>query len=378
MKIVKLISLCLWIGILLLPLSQNIFQYAVVKPLNGAFINPVRPALATRSWFNSSFQDSMNQFVESNLGFRPLLVRVRNQIDYSLFGITHANDIIKGRNGQLFEKTYVEKYYGMNTAYQDSLPEVIGQLKFLQDTLAKENKLVMVVIAPGKAHFMPENIPPGFDSSNIKNSNYNKLVPLLKDHQINFIDFNSYFLSIKNDSHYPLFPAGGTHWSVYGAMLAADSMTKFIKEKLGIPIISYDISHGFWSLKPQQGDDDILSTINLLLTPKGDLLWYPWTEIDTTTGLKPDVLVIGDSYYWRILGNYFPLNVYSSRFSYWYYGAQAWPESERMGRDVMVSNMNLKDEIEKRQVIIFLDGEANYTGIGHGLIAKMYALYHPK
>ncbi|MBA3648983.1 MAG: hypothetical protein H0W62_10610 [Chitinophagales bacterium] len=377
MKVKKFISLFLWISIIAIPMTQTIFHWPVIKQLNGAYVKPLKPALSLHTWSNGSFQDSMNQYAEIYMGYHPTLVRIRNQLDYSFFDIIHANDVVKGKHAQLFEKTYIEKYYGIDTTNQHALFSIIEKLKFLQDTLARENKLVMVVVAPGKAHFMPENIPKGFDSSNIRKSNYNLLIPLLNKNNINYIDFNSYFLSIKKHSPYPLYATGGTHWSVYGAMLAADSMTRFLKMKSHLPVISYDISHGFWSKKPLQGDDDLVSILNLSYHVNTESLWYPWTITDTTQGIKPDVLVIGDSYYWRILGNYFPYEVYGPNFSYWYYGWQAWPESSINGREAAVGHMNLKQEIEKRQVILFLDGEANYADIGHDLIQKLYALYHP-
>ena len=130
MKVVKLTSLMFWLAVLLLPLTQNVFHFAHEIPLAGAYVKPVKPRLSSSTWFNSSYQDSMNIYVESSIGFHSLLVRIRNQIDFSAFARMHGNDIIKGKNGELFEKLYIEKYYGIDTSDQETFRSKMPLLKF--------------------------------------------------------------------------------------------------------------------------------------------------------------------------------------------------------------------------------------------------------
>ena len=44
------------------------------------------------------------------------------------------------------------------------------------------------------------------------------------------------FLNEKESLPYPLYSKNGTHWSYYGMCLAADTLIRFIEEKIEAPV----------------------------------------------------------------------------------------------------------------------------------------------
>src|ERR1700741_2409819 len=90
----KRVLLCLVFGIFFLVLIQEIRPFREVKPLNGAFTaNPYSP-FTFESWFNGDYQQSTENFLNDDFGFRNFLVRVNNQLRFLFFKRTNAKEII--------------------------------------------------------------------------------------------------------------------------------------------------------------------------------------------------------------------------------------------------------------------------------------------
>ncbi|PKP43931.1 MAG: hypothetical protein CVT95_11595, partial [Bacteroidetes bacterium HGW-Bacteroidetes-12] len=92
--------------IVFLPLFQFTFKPFKVRGLEGAFALNVMPKLTTSSWINTNFQDSTSTYLTHNTPFRGDLVRLRNQLDYSLFD--KINTILTlGKENYLFDPSYI-------------------------------------------------------------------------------------------------------------------------------------------------------------------------------------------------------------------------------------------------------------------------------
>ncbi len=243
------------------------------------------------------------------------------------------------------------------------------RLKFLQDTLTKLGKTLLVVFAPGKGFFYPEFIPKRYKAQ-IDKTNYGYHIKLAKEFDIHFIDFNKYFIKNKTTSKYPLYPKYGCHWSYYGAYLAADSIIKYIEKERHIDMP--DLYCNDIKLEAAQGFDyDAGKGMNLLFNFTDDTLAHPDVQIHPDSSkVKLSVLTIADSYYIRM--QHF-LAMASSKEHFWFYNMDVFSEFSQNG--FKTSQLNLKDEINNHDVFIIMATDGTLPGLGWGFIENAYNLY---
>ncbi|MBL0050784.1 MAG: hypothetical protein IPP29_04270 [Bacteroidetes bacterium] len=98
-------------------------------------------------------------------------------------------------------------------------------------------------------------------------SNYRK-------YGINLIDFNKWFVQMKDTSSSKLFPQQGIHWSYYGAYLAADSIIKYIEDKRKCDLPDYVTSFET-NQKANYGDEDLEHILNLIYKLPEYKMSYP-------------------------------------------------------------------------------------------------------
>jgi hypothetical protein len=194
------------------------------------------------------------------------LVRLNNQISYAFFNKANAKTVVIGKNNYLYEENYIKAYFGSDFIGSDSILHQVQKLKFIADTLARLNKDLILVFAPGKASFFPEYIPQKYLKQR-KETNFESYLKFAKENNLNLIDFNSFFRSQKGISQFPLYPKYGIHWSYYAACFATDSIAKYIEL-----IRQIDIRDIIWdkiTIEPaRNGDNDIMVGMNLLFEPK--------------------------------------------------------------------------------------------------------------
>jgi hypothetical protein len=203
---------CIILGLMLIPIIQSKFEFVKLTSLKGAITQPEKKYINAKDWFSGDFQLLEEKYLNETFGFRNLFIRINNQIAFSLFNKAKANGVIIGKHNYLYEENYIKAYYGTDFIGIDSISHRIERLKFIQDTLSKLNKTIIIVFAAGKGSFYPENFPKEYLKEKGK-TNYEYHVKLAKEYGLNYIDFNSYFIENKNKSKYPLYPQYGIHWS---------------------------------------------------------------------------------------------------------------------------------------------------------------------
>jgi hypothetical protein len=102
---------------------------------------------------------------------------------------------------------------------------------------------------------------------------------------------------------------------------------------------------------------------------------YPRMHLQSgSIKLKPSVLVVSDSYY----DNMFETD-FTKAFKYnhlWYYNKQVYPESYL--KPLERSEIDLKKEIKRHDVIIVMATDANLPNMGWGFIEETYDLFKAK
>ncbi len=358
----------------LLPFLQSTFTFVKVEALGGvSAIQTKDTILDTENWFSGRYAELEQDYLTNNFGFRETAIRLQNQIQYNLFHKTTAEDVILGKNNYLFELKYIKAYNGFDYIGAAYLSDKLQKMKFIQDTLAKLNKTFIFIIAPSKADFFPEYIPDKYKTNSTK-TNYKEIKSLIKNYDINYIDYNLMFSRLKATSKYALYPYAGTHWSEYGNIVALDSLKHYIEThtKYVLPNMDYleiKLSDGYGGT-----DNDMGKAINLLFPPDYGELAYPnvkFTETKNTN--KPNLLMVSDSYWMSIYYSNRPNQLFKKHSFWYYYNVSYDYNQETEGKSPL--DLNLKDELLKQDIICVMCTEPNLKSIGSRFVDDCYDLF---
>lgn len=374
---IKKILIPLIIAILFLPMAQQHLQLFKIKPLHGYYQKGKKPdTLSFKTWFDESYQKKFNKYLEDTLGFCEILIRINNQINYSLFKKTEATNVVVGKNNCLYEEGYILDYTGSTFLGEKYWDELLRRTKLVQDTLKKINNTnLIIVLNAGKASFYPEYIPNRYHPEKRATSNMKYVAVQTKNMHINCLDLNSWFCAMKDISRYPLYATYGVHWSTFGMYKAADTIARFIEHlrKIDMPDMVWKGYTVTDELKDV--DFDIESLLNLVFELPHTAMCYP--QIGYTSGpakVKPRLLTIGDSYYWGFINNHIVDSLFSDQ-QYWYYFRGIWPDMWTI-KDIP-HELNLQQEVEKQDVILIAFTEMNAFYGFWGFIDALYNIYYP-
>jgi hypothetical protein len=364
--------LYLVMGVLLIPILQEITGMFYVKPLEGFYTPAKKPTSGFEQWWNGTLQDSFEVWQNEQFGFRNSFVRFHNQVEYDLFNRACATGIIIGKYDFLYEMKYITAYNGEDFIGEKPIKSAVEKLKILQDTLAKRNITLIVAIAPSKASFYPENIPddlykPGHPT------NYKSFSAALSASGINFLDFNKWFISKKEIIKCPLFPKTGIHWSRFGSVLALDSLIKYIEYKRQIDMPSLVVKDFSWSDSLRSPDDDIGKTLNLLYPIEPMTMAYQDYNFENPDQkAKMRMMVISDSFFWNMFDTRLaPRSFFSIDF--WYYNQQVYHTDGRPIENAADADNCL--ETEHNDIVLLMASEPNLSGFGWGYIDDAYEYF---
>lgn len=366
----------LLIVMMILPAIQARYKIIPEGKLTGAFETTDPPDFANytnTSWMSGDFQTNFNNRLEHNIGFRNELVRVHNQIDFSLYNKANAEGVVVGKHNILFEEDYIKEYLGMYFVGENVWEKKAHQLKKVQDTLQAMGKQLLIVFEPSKASIYPEYFPRQYDRTPKRPSNYEAMKHYFGEAGLQVLDLDHFFLNLKSHQKAPLFTGGGTHWSYYGAALAADTTLKMMR-KLGLNVPELSIGTLSTSDTIRHPDNDIWLAMNLIkpLSQKQPL--YPQLNYKQAGGTKPSVLIVGDSFYFNWLNDNIPLNSFSN-CEFWYYNASITRCDYSPGGNA--SDRDLLQEVLSHDVIMIM-----ITGRFHHAFAwifdeEIYDIFYP-
>ena len=368
-KSIKIRSILLGVALLLLmvPYFQGKFNVVKLTPLKGAISEPENSYFSFSDWFSGTYQEREETYLNETFGFRSFFIRMNNQLAFSLFNKAKANGVVVGKENYLFEENYIKAYYGTDYMGRDSIAGRMQRLKYIQDTLARLDKNLILVFAAGKGSFYPEYFPEKYKAEKGV-TNYETHLELARQMGISFIDFNSYFVENKGKSKYPLYPQYGIHWSYYGMYLAADSMIRFMEQTRGIDMPDLHWNETTFS-QPKEDDYDIADGLNILWRLKSfDMAYAPIRIQSDPEKTKPSVVVIADSYYWGMF-NFGISNAFTNSH-FWYYNQQIYPDSYHAPLET--SQVSLQEEIDRHDLFIVMATEATLPDLGWGFIENTY------
>lgn len=361
--------------ILIVPMIQQSTGLLKEKGLNGQPDLASYPRLSLKTWFSDEFQVGFNRATEEHVGFRPALIRLKNQIEYALFHKANASGVVVGKHRYLFESDYIRSYTGRDYLGDYYWEQKFNRLKLVSDTLQKLGVKIAIVLEPGKATYHPEYIPSRFLRFKSDHINYQAILRESGQKGIPLLDLNRLFRDIKSSAPYPLFPKGGIHWSEGGMVVAADTLLGFIEGALHLTVPHLVVDRVEITDSLRGTDGDVIKIMNLMKAPGHPKMGYPVFHFASKDSIrKPRVLVISDSYFFNILGAKIPARAFANE-AFWYYNKFIYPETWSAPKDT--SSLNVAKTVESMNLVLIMVTERFYHRFDWDFTDVLYRHYYP-
>lgn len=352
------------------PLIQQTFN--IPQPgLKGSYLPTEKPVLSWGSWFDGSWQQQYSDYYETTFGFRPWLIKIKNHIEFNLFRKVHSGMIL-GKEDYLFERAYIDSYLGKDRIPFDSAKFQVEKLAYIEKHLLQKNTLLLAILAPGKGSFCAQYIPDNLHPENRNISNYYQYRLLLERTGLPFVDFNNWFLAIKDTSTRLLYTKFGVHWSAYSTHYVTDSLIRKMQSLTGNYWGYYSSNNEKQSKTPKEGDDDLMEILNTMGTRSGDT--YSYIDIKFhPKGKLPKVLIIGDSYVWTPINHGALMSSVADGSQYLYYNHDVYTYSEgQLNQKGIKEKSAVPEDVEGFDFIILCNTEPNLKEFGSGFIDAYY------
>ncbi len=366
----------IFLAILWIPFLQQKFSITKSGTLHGYNVLHHHIPFTWKGWWDGTYQNNENDFLNDSMGYRTMLLRLNNQLDYSLFKKVHAKGIVIGKDNYLYETGYIDDYCGVNYVGDITIKNKLAQLKKIQDTLTKLGKTLLVVYAPSKVYYCPEHLPDSMRCAEAVNSNYKSYVRISDSLGINDIDCNGWLRGLKGERD-NIFTRPGTHWTAYGAQLATDSIVRYISRVRNIRMpraVSRKITR---TTIPQAQEWDLEAAFNLLFRITKDTFTHQEVVYSNDSTLtRPSIILIGDSFGWTIVGNDL-LKPISNNWEFWYYFGEVYNQkiTEGIEPGKKIAEYNWMNKILHKDVIILLYTTENLPVFGNGFIEQSYKYF---
>lgn len=367
----KILFILIILG-LFLPLIQYQTKTVIVKGLHGSFHKKTLPNFSIKSWFNNTFQNQFDSYFNQNFGFRAPFVRLHNQLDYTLFDKAHANGVILGKEGYLYEKNYIKSYLGEDFIGESRVEKKINTIDSIRRILKAHQTELLVILAPGKGYFYPEFIPDSLLKPRSQ-TNYEAYSKALSKSEISYIDFNDLFLKMKDTTSIIIYPKTGIHWSQGILPYVMDSIIKKIETNIGMDLKNVKWEYPEPISKADKQDADIERGLNLILPLSVPPMTYPTFHFERgETFDKPKIISIADSFWWQIFNTGISKNVFDEG-KFWYYYQQIYPDQFK--KDTKVSDIDTRKELFEADLVVLMATDANLYKFPYGFTK---ALNNPK
>jgi hypothetical protein len=364
-------------AIIFLPMLQKAVPFIKSGPLNGEYAIAPDTAVTFMSWFDGSYWNKKSKYINDNMGFRPDLVRLNNEVDFDFFKKIHSEWRLIGDNACIFQDVYIYSYLGRDFDGYPFILEKVRKLKAIQDTLGKLGKSLIFVHAPCKAFYYPEYFPKRYRDTVRCTTNFETYKRIGDSLGLNQVDFNTWLVDMKTTSKELLYPKQGFHWSTYGSLLAADSLIRYIEHLRGIRMI-----HPVWDKiehthKARYKDDDISKTMNLIWPLANETFSYPEVRYEgDKTAVKPRVIYIGDSFLFQWLDEGVMDNTESS-WQIWYYYSSLINKDHKPDEMYPMDNYDWVKEMDNSDCIIIMFTSRNLEKMGKNFVERTYDHYYP-
>ena len=316
----------------------------LASPKLGNVVYPLQPSWTLSGWANGDFQRRFDRWFAAVVEPRGWVIPLTNQIYYDVFAKSHMYDrtIVIGRAGALYEREYVAAWCGADEpAPAAALAEVAARAGALHSHLAKEGKVLLVLVTPNKASVMTEHLPAGVcPPPRDADGRRRRFVELLREHRVPLIDGHALVAAMKAEDPRPPFPRGGTHWSRLVGVRVAGHVMREVERLGGVDLGGVEVRDVRWNARPERTDRDLADLLKLFVTPD-DYQVAAWARVcrPTAQGRARSLVSVGGSFVFQVLDPINECRLFRRVENYFYYETlyQRWPErhSEKPDRAAM-------------------------------------------
>ena len=257
---------------------------------------PINPEPTPARILDGAWQADFARMIGSRTPLYPFAVRLKDQVLFSVFGLSGIPAVLVGRGGALIEAEYAREYCTRNLASFAPLAQAWApKIRQMQDAYERHGKRFVYVITPSKVAQYPDLLPAGYPCL-ASQADRDGLLPLwrqaLTAAGVHFVDTTQVVMAAHGQYPFPLYPRSGTHWNAVGAALA----TNAIAAGLGDPDLPPMAIHWTMMARPVWPDTDLAQLMNLLR--EGPLDPVPHVALSAPPGAcKPvSVAVVGGSF----------------------------------------------------------------------------------
>jgi alginate O-acetyltransferase complex protein AlgJ len=223
---------------LVAPLVQTIypvFGNSLVSPVEERRSASPFPSLQLLAGMNGDFAVGLNKWFDDRVGFRDLLIRSKNQIDYTMF---HTSKKVRiGAEGWLF---YLDPPPDMNGLDAAGMSALEASYVALAHRLQDKGIKLIVVGYPTKAAIYPERAPPDLPLRPA-GGNYDQFRNFLATRsELTFIDAEEIIKRLKSTSSELLYAKGDIHATQFAQRPVVKEIVAQIAQAEGRPDIRWN------------------------------------------------------------------------------------------------------------------------------------------
>lgn len=336
------------------------------------------PQISAQSLVSGQAQAEFESFVQQRLPGKPFMVRLRNEITFSMLGTVSNINYSMNRERNLFSwenVSYYLQYFA--PVSKEGAGELRGKLELLERLLADNGKELYIFITPCKVRYTEEELPwvDKVMAPERQDGNYERLMSELKDSDLKYFDSIAYMAEHGGefDSRVPLFYRTGLHWSVYVGNVVGAAFGDFLEEESGYNLPEMEITARPCE-EPVYPDADSFEVFNLLQKPYDDY-YEPVIRVTDAATDAPGVLCRGGSFMGQsvaalIRNHYFGKNVSMENrqvFTEEFAGVQGFDSYEQL---------DLKEYFKDIDIVVLEVNETAVSEMSFGFID--YVLEHPE
>ncbi len=228
-------------------------------------------------------------------------VRLRNQVLYSLLGVSPVASVLVGRDHELLELPYVEDWCSRSVAaWRPGAVAWAADIRRMQDIVEAHGHSFLYLLTPSKVAQNPSFVPRDYTCP-AKPADQGGLVPewvaMLRRAGVHVADTPAALAAARPAYPFALYPPGGTHWNAVGEAVGMEQVMAQL-DRLR-PDQGYAPFRFTWHMdQPREQDVDLARLVNLFTRP-----WAVPVPAVTVTAAPPpaqcqpqSVVVVGGSF----------------------------------------------------------------------------------
>ena len=201
-----------------------------LAPALAGVIAPEQPLPGWDSVLQGGYQSAYARLIGSRMPLYPFAVRLRNQVEYTVFGVSGTPAVAVGPGPRLFEVAYADEYCARDVAaWHATAVQWAGRIREMQDIVERRGHAFLYVLTPSKVAQYPDVLPGGY-SCPAPPADRTGFVPAwlaaLHGAGVHVADTTAVMLAAQGAYPFRMFPPGGSHWNAVGSALSEQAVMR--------------------------------------------------------------------------------------------------------------------------------------------------------